>query len=625
MSETPVPADREIDKEPEARRVLSENPKALAARIAIFRYLAVAVLVYLLCGFWALQIRDPDYYADLAEKNYIRSQPLPAPRGRILDRDGRVIVDNHSSFSLYLSRDNLEEGHLDTICKALGIDRADLDERLRRYDRTRAKYEAINVRGELTSSELAFIDAHSGQDNFPEMEVIQTFRRIYPRDGVMAHVIGYTGEISENELDSAEFARYKQGDIIGKIGIERQYNDILMGTDGQRRVLVNNRNKILKVIDHKGASAGKDIRLTLDLDLQAVAELSMQGRKGAVVALDPTTGEVLAMVSRPAYDLNRFVGRIQAKDWAGIRDNPEYPLMNRAIQAQFAPGSTFKPIVAMAALEEGIIDDRTSSVCRGGATYYDRYFKCNVRTGHGHVGLNRALAISCNIFFHDIGTKISIDKIAEYADLAGLGRKSGIDLPAEAEGTVPSRRWKIRTQRQRWFSGETVSVVIGQGALTVTPLQLASAIGGLVRGGEWRRPHLLMDPAAAAEPVRKARLKPENVAKVVNGMFGVVNQGGTATVAAIPGIELCGKTGTAQLASNDLIRSRKLGITLSDNAWFVGFAPRNSPEIVVAALYEHGEHGIQAAPIVRDVVKAYFDKKNRKQSHALLASTPRRQ
>lgn len=620
MATNITPADREHDKEGEVRRVLSENPKALAARITAFQYAAIAVFLYLLGGFWVLQIRDPDYYADLAEKNYIRSQPLPAPRGRILDRDGRVIVDNHSSFSLYLSRDNLKEDHLDTICKAMDLDRADLDERLRRYDRTRAKYEAINVRGELTSSELAFIEAHSGQDNFPELEVIQTFRRIYPRDGMMAHVIGYTGEISENELDSAEFARYKRGDVIGKTGIERQYNDVLMGTDGQRRVLVNNRNKILKVIDHKGASAGKDIRLTLDLDLQAVAELSMQDRKGAVIALDPRTGEVLAMVSRPAYDLNRFVGRIQSKDWAEIRENPDFPLMNRAIQAQFAPGSTFKPLVAMAALEEGIIDDQTTATCRGGATYYDRYFKCNVRAGHGYVGLNRALAMSCNIFFHNIGTKISIDKIAEYADLAGLGKRSGIDLPAEAEGTVPSRRWKIRTQRQRWFSGETVSVVIGQGALTVTPLQLANAIGGLARGGEWHRPHLLMDPAPAPEPARKARWKAENVAKVASGMFGVVNQGGTATGAAIPGVELCGKTGTAQLASNDLIRSRKLGITLSDNAWFVGFAPRSNPEIVVVALYEHGEHGDRAAPIVRDVIKAYFDKRNRKPSQTILAS-----
>lgn len=623
MATNVTPADREQDKEVEVRRVLAENPKAVAARITAFQYLAIAVFLYLLGGFWALQIRDPDYYADLAEKNYIRSQPLPAPRGRILDRDGRIIVDNHSSFSLYLSRDNLKEDHLDTICKALDIDRAELDERLRRYDRTRAKYEAINVRGGLTSPELAFIEAHDGQDNFPEMEVIQTFRRIYPRDGLLAHVIGYTGEISEGELDSAEFARYKQGDVIGKTGIERQYNDLLMGIDGQRRVLVNNRNKILKVIDHKGASAGKDIRLTLDLDLQAVAELSMQGRKGAVVALDPKTGEVLAMVSRPAYDLNRFVGRIQAKDWAEIRESGDYPLMNRAIQAQFAPGSTFKPLVAMAALEEGIIDDHTTATCRGGATYYDRYFKCNVRSGHGYVGLNRALAMSCNIFFHNIGTKISIDKVAEYADLAGLGKKTGIDLPAEAEGTVPSRRWKIRTQRQRWFSGETVSVVIGQGALTVTPLQLASAIGGMARGGEWYRPHLMMDPAPPAEPARKANWKPEHVAKVAAGMFGVVNQGGTASGAAIPGVELCGKTGTAQLASNDLIRSRKLGITLSDNAWFVGFAPRNNPEIAVVALYEHGEHGDRAAPIVRDVIKAYFDKKHRKPSQTLTASSGR--
>lgn len=531
-----------------------------------------------------------------------------------------MIVDNHSSFSLYLSRDNLKTDHLQTVCKAIDLDCEDLNERLRRYDRTRAKYEAINVKGELTSAELAFIEAHSGHDNYQELEVIQTFRRIYPRSGMLAHVIGYTGEISESELDSADFARYKQGDIVGKTGIERQYNDLLMGIDGQRRVLVNNRNKILKVIDHKGAAAGKDIRLTLDLDLQAVAELSMQDRRGAVVALDARTGEVLAMVSRPAYDPNRFVGRIRAKDWADIRDSADFPMMNRAIQAVLAPGSTFKPLMAMAGLEDGIVEEGSHAVCTGGAQFYDRYFKCNIRSGHGYMNLNRALIHSCNIYFQqNIGAKITIDRVAEYADLAGLGKKTGIDLPAESEGTVPSRKWKMRTQRQRWLSGETLSVVIGQGALTVTPLQLAHAIGGLARGGEWHRPHLLLDPPPALDPPRKANWKPDNVARVVNGMFGVVNQGGTARGAVIPGVELCGKTGTAQLASNDLIRSRKLGIALSDNAWFVGFAPRNNPEIVVAALYEHGEHGDRAAPIVRDVVKAYFDKKSRRPAPPLVA------
>ncbi len=615
-----LPADQERDKEHEVRKVLGEDPKAAANRIAVFRYICVAVFLYLLAGFWALQIRDPDYYAELAEKNYIRSQPLPAPRGRILDRHGRIIVDNHSSFSLYLSRDNLKEDHLDAMCSALDLDCADLQERLRRYDRTRAKYEAINIKSDLTSAELSFIEAHGGQDNFPEMEVIQTFRRIYPRGGALAHVIGYTGEISEGELDSADFVRYKRGDIIGKTGIERQYNDVLMGVDGQRRVLVNNRNKILKVIDHKGAAAGRDVRLTLDLDLQAVAELAMTDRKGAVVALDPRTGEILAMVSRPTYDPNRFVGRIRAKDWSEIRDNLDYPMMNRAIQAQFAPGSTFKPIIAMAALEEGIIDDRTTATCTGGAMFYDRFFKCNLRSGHGYVGLNRALVHSCNIFFHNIGMKISIDKVAEYAELAGLGKRTGIDLPAESEGTVPSRRWKMRTQRQRWFSGETVSVVIGQGALTVTPLQLAHSIGGLIRAGEWHKPHLMLDPPPSLDPPRKANWSPENTSKVVNGMFGVVNQGGTARGAAIAGIEFCGKTGTAQLASNDLIRSRKLGLQLSDNAWFVGFAPRVNPEIVVVALYEHGEHGDRAAPIVRDVVKAYFDSKHRRPQTLIAAA-----
>jgi penicillin-binding protein 2 len=292
-------------------------------------------------------------------------------------------------------------------------------------------------------------------------------------------------------------------------------------------------------------------------------------------------------------------------------DDPDKPMLNRAIQAQLAPGSTFKPIMAMAGLETGAIDEKFSVRCPGGASFYGRYFKCWQKGGHGTVALHAGIVHSCDVFFYNVGVRLGIDNIADYAEAMGLGRKSGIDLPAEASGTVPSEKWKLRNFRQKWYAGETVSVSIGQGALTVSPLQLARAIGGLSIGGTWNQPHVVKNAAKLAPPLQRA-LKPEDVKAVIDGMYGVVNEGGTGVRARLPNVQVCGKTGSAQVVSNDYVRSQGGGAKdKRDNAWFVGFAPREAPEIVVVALFEHGEHGQLAAPIARDVIKAYFDKKYR--------------
>jgi len=597
--------------------LLRDDTKFASGKIAIFQYVTVAVFLYLISGFWLLQVRNPEYYSEQADRNRIKSLPILAPRGSILDRDGRVIVDNHASFTLILSRENLDQSHLLPIAQGLNLDYQHLRLRLARF-RSRARYEPIIVKDELTPGELAFVEAHRDPDTFPEMELIPSHRRLYPQHGLGAHVIGYVGEISESELNLAEFARYDQGDVIGKAGIERQYNDILMGVDGQRRVVVDSRGHHRQVIAMKPAVSGKNLQLTLDLDLQVVAELAMENRNGAVVALDPRNGEVLALVSTPAYDPNKFAGRIRSEDWRLLVNNPDVPLLNRAIQAQLAPGSTFKPIVALAALEAGAIDDSFQVYCNGGATFYGRYFKCHLRGGHGRVDLHKGLAQSCDVFFYNVGNRLGIDTLARYAQEMGFGRKTGIDLPHEAEGVVPSSEWKMRNFRLKWYAGETISVAIGQGALTATPLQLAYAVGGLALGGVWHRPHVVRDPSRE-EPPRMAKFDPGNVAEVVSGLYGAVNEGGTGVRAHVPGISVCGKTGSAQLASNELLRNSKLGQTLKDNAWFVGFAPCESPEIVVAALWESGEHGSLAAPIVRDVIKAYFDKKGRQSRAQMLA------
>ena len=610
------------DEQSSANQLLRDDAKFAAPKIAFFQYLTVAVFLFLITGFWDLQIRNPEVYQERALENSVKSIPVLAPRGKILDRDGRVIVDNHDSFSLYLSRENLKMEHLRPIAEGLNLDYDGLVARVRRFQsRGAPQYEPIAIKEELTPGELAFVDSHKDASTFPELEVVHVQHRLYPRDGLAAHVIGYVGEVSEAELNTPEFARFHQGDVIGKDGLEHEYNDILMGVDGQRRVEVDSFGNERHVLDDKEAVPGKSLQLTIDLDLQAVAELTMENRRGAVVALDPRTGEVLAMVSRPAFDPNLFAGRIRSKDWKVLLDNPAHPLMNRAIQAQQAPGSTFKPIMALAALETGAIDDNFRVNCPGGATFYGRFFKCHGK--HGGVDLHRGIVQSCDTFFYNVANRMDIDDIAHYAEMVGYGHKTGIDLPHEAEGVVPSRRWKIRNFREKWYPGENISVGIGQGATTVTPLQMASAIGGIAIGGMWFQPHMVAE-GAHLMPARRGDVNLENIQKVISGMYGVVNEGGTGGRAKIPGIDVCGKTGTAQLISNDAIKAGfKRGENMKDNAWFVGFAPREAPEIVVAALFENGAEGPLAAPIVRDVLKAYFDKKARlAQPQPQIASLP---
>jgi len=601
------PIDPNLESQVIHQPPLRDDNRQTAGKIAIFQYATVIAFVFLISGFWRLQVQNPQYYDEKALTNSVKSQPMAAPRGRILDRDGRLIVDNHSSFRLLLTRESLNEAHLAPIARGLDLDLADLQAKVRRY-RSRPKYDPIVLKEVVTSADLSFVDSH--RDFFPELLLTQDYKRAYPQNGMMAHVIGYTGEISDQELDMPEFARYAPGTNIGKFGIERQYNDTLAGVDGQRQVVVDNRGQVRQVLKTKPATPGKDLQLTIDLDLQAVAELAMDGRNGAVVALDPRTGEVLAMVSRPAFDLNKFAERIKTADWKEIAANPDHPLMNRAIQSQLAPGSTFKPIMALAGLETGTVDMNWAVHCAGGASFYGGYHKCWQKGGHGTISLHNAIVRSCDVFFYTLGDKMGINSIAFYANLVGFGHPSGIDLPGEASGIVPSPEWKLRNYREKWWAGETISVAIGQGALTVTPLQLARAVGGIAVGCVWHHPHLVRELDATEKPDAWP-LDPDHVKDVIDGMYGVVNEGGTATgFATLKGTEVCGKTGTAQVASAGLAK-QKGGVDMTDNAWFVGFAPRSAPEIVVVALFDHGREGYLAAPIARDVLKAYFDKKAR--------------
>ncbi len=585
-------------------------------QIAAFQYFAAIVFLWLLAGFWQLQVQSPEVYAERAERNRIKSLPLPAPRGKILDRDGRVLVDNSPSFRLLLSQDSLGPEQLPIISEGLNIPDDKMRARLERLQSAQTpEYQTVVLKESLTPADVAFAESHKSE--LPGLELIRSQRRLYPSGGTAAHVLGYVGEISDRELEQAEFVLYEAGAEIGKAGIERQYNGVLTGSDGSRRVVVDSRGRRRGEFGIVKAQPGRSIRLTIDLDLQVVAELAMEGRQGAVVALDPRNGETLALLSTPSYDPNKFVGGIHTKDWQQLTNSPAKPLLNRAIQAQLAPGSLFKPIVALAAAETHAVDDDFRVYCNGGAYFYNRYFRCHKRGGHGLVGAREALIQSCDVYFYTIGNKLGIDKIAEYSSLTGLGKRTGIDLPHEEEGVVPSSLWKVRFFRERWYAGETISVAIGQGALTTTPLQVAYAIGGLAMGGVWHRPHLVAyDELQAIRPgftppePHRVAVQRRNIDAIVGGLWGAVNEGGTGIRARLPGYDVCGKTGTAQRASAEYSHG-KTDPELRDTAWFVGFAPCRAPEIVVVALIEQGEHGFLAAPIVRDVIKAYFDKKTR--------------
>jgi penicillin-binding protein 2 len=591
-------------------RLFRDDTRFALSRITAFQYAIVAIFIFLLIGFWSLQVYNHETNSELAERNRVKTVPVPAPRGKILDRDGRVIVDNHSSYTVMLSQETLKLEHLPAIAMGLNLDLQELQASVAKFSKG-AKYVPIPIKTELTPSDLAFVESHRDPATFPELEILEAQKRLYPRDNVGAHVLGYVGQVSESELNSAEFAKYSQGDIVGKFGLERQYNDFLTGIDGQRRVVVDVTGREREVLESQEAKPGKNLQLTIDMDLQAVAELAMDGRRGAVVALDPRTGEVLAMVSRPAFDPNVFA-RLRQADWNAVINDPAKPMLNRAIQGTYAPGSTFKPIVAIAGLETGKLTEGETVSCSGVANWYGRPFHCSDHKGHGAISLHGAIVHSCDVYFYKAGDTIGIDNIAQYAQVSGMGEKTGIDLPGEAEGLIPSTKWKLRTQRERWYPGETISVAIGQGAVAVTPLQLALSIGGLSIGGTWFQPHLVK-LAAKPEPKRQGNWNPMNVSAVVSGMYGVVNEGGTGSAAAIPGVTVSGKTGSAQRISNDLAKSNSaLAKEMADNGWFVGFAPRDNPEIVVAVIVEAGIHGgANAAPITRDILKAYFDKQTR--------------
>jgi penicillin-binding protein 2 len=588
-------------------------------KIVFLQYLVAGAFCLLLIGYWRLQIGQHNLYLDQAERNRTRNLPVIAPRGRILDREGRVLADNFPAFSILMMRENAESvtpGAVEGIARGLQLNPEDLTRQVEAAARL-PHFQPLLLKQSATLEDIAFVESH--QIEYPQLAIIQVQQRLYPLHKTVAAVLGYVGEVPEETLDKAD-SPYKPGDQVGKFGIERTYDSILAGRDGMRRVVVNSRGQEVGSMNTINALPGNDLRLTLDLDLQNAAEQALGDQEGAVVAFDPRTGDVLAMVSHPSFDPNDFAKRIDKDAWQQLMDDPDKPMMNKAIQAQLAPGSIFKIFTAAAGLETGEINPNFTVYCPGQVTIYGHtYHDWTFDKGHGHgsVSMHNAIVHSCDVYFYTLGKIIGIDKIAYFAKRLGLGAKTGIDLPAESSGLIPSPEWAQAAFKRKWWAGETMSVAIGQGAVEVTPLQLAYALGGIASGGVFRRPHLAFKDDLHALHVnmpensdRHFPLKEETLDVLLKGMWGVVNEGGgTGAGARCPGIEIAGKTGTAQVVSVDLQKSAH-NRDFNNNAWFVGFSPSTEPQIVVAALVMKGGHSAVAVPIARDVIKAYYEKKN---------------
>src|SRR2546422_2552276 len=535
-----------------------EELELLRWRITCVRYIIAAVLLVLVFGFWNAQIIQSGYYQLRAEQNRIREIPLRAPRGRIYDRYHRILADNRPSYNVMLIRENSPHSVEQTaaiLSAGISMSREELLDRINRK-RREPKFRPIVLKDDISVGDIAFVKAHRYE--LPEITVEFQPRRRYVENEVAAHAMGYVGEVTEAELSTDEFVNFKSGDQVGKAGLEREYNNVLVGKDGFKRVIVNSFGREMGKLEEEPPIPGNDLVTTTDIDLQNAAEDCFSGQRedcklggghnGAVVALDPRTGEILAFVSRPAYDPNVFATRITPSDWNNLITDPRKPLQNRAIQSHFSPGSVFKVFMAAAGLEAGTLNPLRTVFCPGYATFYGHTFACDKHEGHGTLSLHNAIVNSCNVFFYNVGKELGIERISRYATMMGLGRKSGIDLPNEDAGIIPSSEWKQRVFKAKWYEGETISVAIGQGYVGVTPIQAAWAMGGLTTGGRLKQPHFVV-PQQLKKLGFEAReiieedypIQASTVEIVGKAMWGVVNEGGTGINAKIEGFEVGGK------------------------------------------------------------------------------------
>src|SRR4051812_27020914 len=606
--------------------LMPDDRRSLTQRLSVLQYVVAAAFAALAIGFWIFQVAQHEKFRQMAEENHLRRLPLPAPRGVLLDREGRRLADNQNSRNIALVREqtrNIDET-LHILAQATRTDEAQLRETVERRRRD-PPYRPIVLIENATEEQYIAVMARRWE--LPGILPQEVPSRKYPGSEMAAHLFGYVGEIREDQLQRADYSGIEPGAVVGQAGIELAYNQMLMGEDGSKTVVVNSVGREIGVPvgeDPQPPREGRRMQLTIDADVQQATEdgFDASGFNGAAVVLDPRNGEVLAFTSRPAYDPNAFAAGIDRKTWAQLNTDDLRPLQNRALQGRYSPGSTFKMAVGLAGLEEGVINPDFRVFCGGGQTFYGRFFKCWQKGGHGSIDLRHAIEQSCDVFFYTVGNMLGVDRINKWATLFGLGVKSGIDLPNEVQGLVPSTQWKAQnTKEKKWYAGETISVSIGQGQVSVTPVSLAVYTATLANGGTRITPHLVkaiddgqeLKPVPPPPPKSKVDVSPDKLQAIRDGMWLVVNgDRGTARRARIEGKDVCGKTGTAQVISNQGRTAARTTKNLRDHGWFTFFAPRDNPEIAGVVFLEHGIHSANAASVAKHILETYFAKKDGK-------------
>ncbi|MBF6567704.1 MAG: penicillin-binding protein 2 [Candidatus Binataceae bacterium] len=589
----------------------------LELRVAGLSLLIVALMTIVVGRLYYLQVVRHQSLAELADRNRIRIRRLPALRGLVFDRHHRPLVDTVPSFDAVIVPEDVDDlsATIERLEQLLGG--GNVAERLQQAeDDERPAYDPITVEEHLDWNQVVALETH--QLELPGVSLQVNPRRHYLYGQLAAHLLGYVGEVSRTDLQHP--GGYANGDQIGKFGLERGWENFLRGDAGGQEIEVDAVGRRLRLLREIPERPGDGVVLTIDLDLQQVAEQALGDRSGALVAIDPKTGYILAMVSHPAFDPNIFTGGITPADWHRLMVDPGHPLQNRTIQGIYAPGSTFKIVDAIAGLQDRTLTSSTTYNCPGGLWYGNREYRCWRKQGHGTLALHRALVESCDVFFYQVGAHLGVDRIAQWGHLLGLGQKTGIDLANEKTGIIPSSQWKRNRYHERWYPAETLSVAIGQGYVSVTPLQMAQLAAEVANGGVRYKPQFVKEvdaldgtPLRSYPPVIEQRLNidQENLDQIRDALCDVVNgPGGTARKAALPNIVVCGKTGTAQVVAEKQgarTNEKALSDQLRDNGWFIAFAPKDNPQIAIAMIVEHGGHGgSAAAPAVRDVLEKFF-------------------
>lgn len=590
------------------------------------RLLGVAVvvllfLVIIVLRLWTLQITDGPEYEKRSYGNRVRIRQIAAPRGHILDRNGREIVTNRPSFDVLLMQEDSNDigDVLKRLSPVLGVDVNDLWTKVREAAGN-PRYMPVRLKEDIDWQTLAYLENHNREFSGIRIEVQPV--RVYHYEDLAANTIGYLGAISKKELDESDRSLYSGEDIIGKKGIERLREKDLRGKKGQSYSEVDAKGFEQKQLEKVEPLSGKEIRLTLDVDLQQIAESYMAAgeKSGAVVVMEVNTGRVLVAVSAPSIRIKEFIGGISQEQWKALLDNSKHPLINKVVQATYPPGSTYKMVTALAGLAKGAIDENTGVYCPGSYTFGNRTYKCWRHSGHGAVSLNKAIGESCDVYFYQVGQRVGVDALAEYAMKLGLGAKTGVEMEYEKEGLAPTKKWKLKYRKAKWQDGETLSIAIGQGYNLVSPLQMCVMTSALANGGKVYRPKLV-EQVVDLEGTIVENFAPELVSQlpgmekyfklIRKGMEEVVHgKAGTARNVAIEGLRIAGKTGTAQvvrLAQYRGLKEADIPYELRDHAWFTCYAPADNPEIAVTVLVEHGLHGGSGAgPIARAILNQYF-------------------